>query len=187
MYGGGMDMSMFGAEGETLVLNANHPLVTYITEHEDDANTEMICEQLYDLAKLQNAPLSPEAMTKFVARSNDIKMCIRDRGNIVKNPRIWIPPTLAAAITGPIATCLFRLQMNGPAVSSGMGTCGLVGQIGVYTGWLEEIAAGSRSQITAFDWIGMILICFVLPAVLSLVFGQILRKIGWIKEDDLKL
>lgn len=108
-------------------------------------------------------------------------------GNIVKNPRIWIPPTLAAAITGPIATCLFRLQMNGPAVSSGMGTCGLVGQIGVYTGWLEEIAAGSRSQITAFDWIGMILICFVLPAVLSLVFGQILRKIGWIKEDDLKL
>lgn len=108
-------------------------------------------------------------------------------GNIVKNPRIWIPPTLAAAITGPIATCLFRLQMNGPAVSSGMGTCGLVGQIGVYTGWLEEIAAGSRSQITAFDWIGMILICFVLPAVLSLVFGQILRKIGWIKEEDLKL
>ena len=71
MYGGGMDMSMFGAEGETLVLNANHPLVTYITEHEDDANTKMICEQLYDLAKLQNAPLSPEAMTKFVARSND--------------------------------------------------------------------------------------------------------------------
>ena len=108
-------------------------------------------------------------------------------GNIVKNPRIWIAPTLASAITGPLATCVFRLQMNGPAVSSGMGTCGLVGQIGVYTGWLEEIAAGSRSQITAFDWIGMILICFVLPAVLSLVFGQILRKIGWIKEDDLKL
>ena len=71
MYGG-----MFGAEGETLVLNANHPLVTYITEHEDDANTEMICEQLYDLAKLQNAPLSPEAMTKFVARSNDIMLLL---------------------------------------------------------------------------------------------------------------
>ncbi|MFR1660254.1 molecular chaperone HtpG [Gallintestinimicrobium sp.] len=76
MYGGGMDMSMFGAEGETLVLNANHPLVTYITEHEDDANTEMICEQLYDLAKLQNAPLSPEAMTKFVTRSNDIMLLL---------------------------------------------------------------------------------------------------------------
>ena len=76
LYFGGMDMSMFGAEGETLVLNANHPLVTYITEHEDDANTEMICEQLYDLAKLQNAPLSPEAMTKFVARSNDIMLLL---------------------------------------------------------------------------------------------------------------
>ena len=76
MYGGGMDMSMFGAEGETLVLNANHPLVTYITEHEDDAHTKMICEQLYDLAKLQNAPLSPEAMTKFVARSNDIMLLL---------------------------------------------------------------------------------------------------------------
>ena len=76
MYGGGMDMSMFGAEGETLVLNANHPLVTYITEHEDDANTKIICEQLYDLAKLQNAPLSPEAMTKFVARSNDIMLLL---------------------------------------------------------------------------------------------------------------
>ena len=76
MYGGGMDMSMFGAEGDTLVLNANHPLVTYITEHEDDANTKMICEQLYDLAKLQNAPLSPEAMTKFVARSNDIMLLL---------------------------------------------------------------------------------------------------------------
>ena len=76
MYGGGMDMSMFGAEGETLVLNANHPLVTYIMEHEDDANTKMICEQLYDLAKLQNAPLSPEAMTKFVARSNDILLLL---------------------------------------------------------------------------------------------------------------
>ena len=56
-------------------------------------------------------------------------------GNIVKNPRIWIAPTLASAITGPLATCVFHLEMNGAAVSSGMGTCGLVGQIGVYTGW----------------------------------------------------
>ena len=107
--------------------------------------------------------------------------------NIVKNPRIWIPPTLAAAITGPIATCLFRLEMNGSAVSSGMGTCGFVGQIGVYTGWLAEIAAGSRSAITAFDWLGLVLICFVLPAILSWCFCQVLRKIGWIRENDLKL
>ena len=66
-------------------------------------------------------------------------------GNIVKNPRIWLPATLASAITGPIATCLFHLQMNGAAVSSGMGTCGLVGQIGVYTGWIADIEAGRQS------------------------------------------
>jgi len=72
----GMDMGMFGSEGETLVLNANHPLVAYIMEHKDGENTKMICEQLYDLAMLQNAPLSPEAMTKFIARSNDIMMLL---------------------------------------------------------------------------------------------------------------
>ena len=102
--------------------------------------------------------------------------------NILRNPRTWIPPTLAAAITGPIATCLFHLEMNGPAVSSGMGTCGLVGQIGVYTGWIE-----SGKAVTAFDWIGLVLICFVLPAVLSTIFCEVLRKKGWIKEGDLKL
>lgn len=108
-------------------------------------------------------------------------------GNIVKNPRIWIPPTLASMITGPIATCLFKLEMNGAAVSSGMGTCGLVGQIGVYTGWVNAVSEGTKSAITAFDWIGLLLISFVLPAILSTVFCVILRKIGWIKENDLKL
>lgn len=107
--------------------------------------------------------------------------------NIVKNPRIWIPPTLASAITGPIATCLFKLEMNGAAVSSGMGTCGLVGQIGVYTGWVQDVAAGTKAAITAFDWVGLVLICFVLPAVLSTLFCWILRKWNWIKENDLKL
>ena len=107
--------------------------------------------------------------------------------NIVKNPRIWIPPTLASAITGPLATCLFKLEMNGAPVSSGMGTCGFVGQIGVYTGWAADVAAGTKSAITAMDWVGLVLICFVLPAVLSLVFCEILRKLGWIKENDLKL
>ena len=108
-------------------------------------------------------------------------------GNIVKNPRIWIPPTLASMITGPIATCLFKLEMNGAAVSSGMGTCGLVGQIGVYTGWVNAVSEGTKAAITAFDWVGLILISFVLPAILSTVFCLILRKIGWIKENDLKL
>lgn len=108
-------------------------------------------------------------------------------GNIVKNPRIWIPPTLASAVTGPIATCIFKMEMNGTPVSSGMGTCGLVGQIGVYTGWVSDIAAGTKTAITGFDWLGLILICFILPALLSVVFCEILRKIGWIKENDLKL
>ena len=107
--------------------------------------------------------------------------------NIVKNPRIWIPPTLASMITGPLATCLFKLEMNGAPVSSGMGTCGFVGQIGVYTGWVNDIAAGVKTAITAMDWIGLALICFILPAVLSWLFCQILRKIGWIKDGDLKL
>ena len=58
------------------MLNANHPLVTYVMEHGDGENTKMICEQLYDLAMLQNAPLAPEAMTKFIARSNDIMLLL---------------------------------------------------------------------------------------------------------------
>lgn len=72
----GMPMGDMGGEGETLILNANHPLVQYVTEHQDGENTEMICEQLYDLAKLQQEPLSAEAMTKFVARSNEIMMLL---------------------------------------------------------------------------------------------------------------
>lgn len=128
--------------------------------------------------------------------------------NIVKNPKIWIAPTLASAITGPIATCLFKLQMNGAAVSSGMGTCGLVGQIGVISGWFnpseqavnwaihKASEVGNSTNITAeslaisptaFDWLGLILISFILPGVLCFVFGKILRKIGWIKEGDLTL
>lgn len=119
--------------------------------------------------------------------SQGIGTSMLQMGNIVRNPRIWIAPILASVITGPLATCVFRLQMNGPAVSSGMGTCGLVGQIGVYTGWIDDIAAGTKTAITAFDWVGLILISFVLPAVLSLVFNFILKKIGWVKDGDMKL
>ena len=108
-------------------------------------------------------------------------------GNIVKNPKIWIAPILTSAITGPIATCVFQMQMNGEAIASGMGTCGLVGQIGVYTGWLNDIAAGTKTGITGFDWLGLLLVCFVLPAILTFIFGEISRKLGLIKENDLKL
>ncbi len=112
--------------------------------------------------------------------------------NIIKNPKVWIPPIAASAITGPLATCLFKMEMNGAAVSSGMGTCGLVGQIGVVTGWFEpsEVAIShGAAAITPgfFDWFGLILICFVLPAVLTWAFGLLLRKLGWIKEGDLSL
>jgi uncharacterized membrane protein len=119
--------------------------------------------------------------------SQGIGTSMLQMGNIVKNPRVWIAPTVASAITGPIATCIFKLKMNGAPVSSGMGTCGLVGQIGVYAGWVADVASGAKASITGFDWLGLILICFVLPAVLTTAFGAWFRKIGWIKEGDLKL
>ena len=108
-------------------------------------------------------------------------------GNIVKKPRIWLPPIIASAIVGPIATCVFQIKMNGAAVASGMGTCGLVGQIGVYTGWLDDIAAGTKTAVTFWDWAGLICISFILPAMITYVIGAGFRKIGWIKENDLKL
>lgn len=119
--------------------------------------------------------------------SQGIGTSMLQMGNIVKNPKIWIAPTLASAITGPLATCFFKLEMNGAAVSSGMGTCGLVGSIGVYTGWAADVASGAKEAITAFDWTGLVLIAFILPALLSLIFNAVLKKIGWVKDGDMKL
>lgn len=96
-------------------------------------------------------------------------------GNIVKNPKIWIPPTLASMVTGPIATVVF--QMTNIHTASGMGTCGLVGPIGVYT----SMGGGTNM------WLAILLVCFVLPAVLTWIFGEVCRKLGWIKDGDLKL
>ena len=114
--------------------------------------------------------------------SQGIGTSMLQMSNIVKNPKIWIAPILTSAITGPIATCLFQLEMNGPAISSGMGTCGLVGQIGVYTGWLN-----TKTTITIYDWFSLIMISFILPALLSLMINSVLKKIGWVKEGDMKL
>ncbi|MBQ0058918.1 MAG: PTS sugar transporter subunit IIC [Lachnospiraceae bacterium] len=119
--------------------------------------------------------------------SQGIGTSMLQMGNIVKNPRIWIAPIVTSAITGPLATCLFKLQMNGTPVSSGMGTCGLVGQIGVYTGWVNDVASGAKVAITGMDWAGMILICFVLPAVLCPLINMAVRKAGWVKDGDMKL
>ncbi len=96
-------------------------------------------------------------------------------GNICRRPLIWIPPTLAAAITGPISTMVFKLECTGAA--AGMGTCGLVGPIGI----LSDMQGGASM------WIGILALCIVMPAVLSLIFSEIMRKVGWIKEGDLKL
>ncbi|MBQ2773117.1 MAG: PTS sugar transporter subunit IIC [Clostridia bacterium] len=104
--------------------------------------------------------------------------------NIIRNPRIWIAPTLASAVTGPLATCLFKTQMYGAAINSGMGTCGLLGPIGIILGWFDE---RYPTTVGALDWIGLILICFVLPALLSLAFDALVRRIGWVKDGDMKL
>ena len=119
--------------------------------------------------------------------SQGIGTSMLQMGNIIKNPRIWIAPIVTSAITGPMATCLFKLQMNGTPVSSGMGTCGLVGQIGVYSGWIADIANGTKTAITGFDWAGMILISFIIPAVICPLINMLLKKIGWVKDGDMKL
>ncbi len=124
--------------------------------------------------------------------SQGIGTSMLQMGNIVKNPRIWLPPILASAVTGPLATCLFGLEMNGDPINAGMGTCGLCGQIGVWTGWLapsEQALANGAAPLspTLWHWAGLILISFILPAVLTWLFSIPLRKIGWIKDGDLKL
>jgi len=106
--------------------------------------------------------------------------------NIVRHPQIWIAPTVASAITGPLAVCLFDLRMYGAAINSGMGTCGLLGPIGMILGWISP-ENGYPDPVGPMQWIGLLLICFVLPAVLSLVINEILRKVGLIHDGDMKL
>ena len=110
--------------------------------------------------------------------------------NIIRNPRVWIAPTLTSAITGPIATCLLHLEMNGEPINAGMGTCGLCGPIGVWTGWLapsakavEKVAAKAASP----DWVALLLVAFLLPAMICPVIHALCRGLGWVKDGDLKL
>ena len=104
--------------------------------------------------------------------------------NIIKNPRIWLPAILTSAVTGPLATCVFSLQMYGEAINSGMGTCGLLGPVGIILGWF---GGSYPASVGAIDWIGLALICFVIPAVLSLLISELLYKVKWIKPGDLTL
>ncbi len=106
--------------------------------------------------------------------------------NIIRHPQIWIVPTLASAITGPLAVCVFNLKMYGAAINSGMGTCGLLGPVGMILGWVDP-ANGYTGEVSVLQWVGLALVCFVLPAVLSFVFNEVLRKIGLVKDGYMKL
>ncbi len=119
--------------------------------------------------------------------SQGIGTSMLQMGNIVKNPKIWIAPIITSMITGPIATCVFHLEMNGAAVSSGMGTCGFVGQLGIYTGWMNDIANGTKLSITSWDWIGLMMVSFILPAILCPLINHFCIKVGWVKDGDMTL
>ena len=102
--------------------------------------------------------------------------------NIFKKPVTWVPALVASAVTGPVATVAFGLQQNGAAIASGMGTCGLVGPIGLYTGWVAGgIVPGPR------EWLAMALVCLVIPAVVAWVTAFALRRAGLISEGDMKV
>ena len=114
--------------------------------------------------------------------SQGIGTSMLQMGNIMRKPAIWIAPTVAAAVGGPVATCLFHMTQNGPAIASGMGTCGLVGPIGLYAGWVAD-----GVSIGAFEWLGMALVCVVIPAVVSWGVALLLRRAGVIADGDMKL
>ena len=112
--------------------------------------------------------------------SQGIGTSMLQMGNIMKKPAVWVPAIVASAITGPVATCIFHLEQNGAAIASGMGTSGLVGPIGLYTGWIADgIAPGP------FQWVGMLLVCIVLPAAIAWAVSEIMRKAGIIADGDM--
>lgn len=102
--------------------------------------------------------------------------------NILRKPVIWLPTILTSAITGPLATCLFELRMDGPPIAAGMGTCGLVGPIGVLTGW-----STTGVHPGAWEWTGLAFIAVVLPALLTLGLDRVMRRMGWYEGKDLSL
>jgi len=116
--------------------------------------------------------------------------------NLVRKPILWMPAVVASIVNGPIATCVFKLQMNGAAINSGMGTSGLCGQIGLITGWANplvennpalgvDLAAATANP--AMNWIGLIIVSFVIPAVVALATSEFMRKKGWIQLGDYSL
>jgi uncharacterized membrane protein len=110
--------------------------------------------------------------------------------NIMKKPLLWFPPVVASLVNGPVATLVFKLKQNGPPIASGMGACGMVGPIGVISGWYTPSEAAVQMNEAALnpgvlDWLGLLLVVIVIPALVSLLVSEIMRKIGAIKEGDL--
>jgi len=100
--------------------------------------------------------------------------------NLMRKPILWVPAVAASVVGGPVATCIFRMEQNGFAIASGMGTCGLVGPIGVIVGW-------SGQSSTAMDWLGLLVVCVLIPAVVAWLVSELMRRRGLIKDGDYKL
>ncbi|MDR0469233.1 MAG: PTS sugar transporter subunit IIC [Peptococcaceae bacterium] len=112
--------------------------------------------------------------------------------NLMKKPILWMPAVIASIINGPVATVLFKLKQNGPPISSGMGTSGLVGPIGVITGWFTPseaaVNAGEAILMPGFvDWLGLILVAIIIPAAVAWAVSEYMRKKGMILDGDLKI
>ncbi|MDR1786700.1 MAG: PTS sugar transporter subunit IIC [Spirochaetaceae bacterium] len=112
--------------------------------------------------------------------------------NLMKKPVLWIPAVAASVVNGPAATVLFKLRQNGPPIASGMGTSGLVGPLGLITGWVSPseaaLAAGEAAQSPGpLQWAGLFVVCLGIPALVSLLVSELMRKSGWIKSGDLKI
>lgn len=108
-------------------------------------------------------------------------------GNIVKKPIIWLPTIISSVIVGALSTTVFKLELNGEAIASGMGTCGLVGPIGVFSGWVSDIDKGLKASITWFDWFSLAMVSIVLPAIITLIIHVIFVKLKLYKPEDLIL
>jgi len=112
--------------------------------------------------------------------------------NLLKKPVLWLPAVVASIVNGPIATVVFKLRQNGPPISSGMGTSGIVGPIGIVTGWYapSEQALGHGEMVSmpsSMDWVGLILVSVVIPAVVAWIVSEFMRKKEIIELGDLKI
>jgi uncharacterized membrane protein len=110
--------------------------------------------------------------------------------NLMKKPVLWLPAIVASIVNGPVATVVFKLKQNGPPISSGMGTSGMVGPIGVITGWFapsETAAALSEAALAPsyFDWLGLLMVSIVIPAAVAWLVSEWMRKREIIKDGDL--